>query len=393
MLALCASLLAAGAADWPQWRGPDCNGISKETGWQGRWGASGPKVAWSNSLGTGFSSISVSKGRVYCMGNRADSDFVFCFNAEDGEELWKYSYPAPIDAKMFEGGPCCTPTVDGGQVFTLSRRGLVLCLTADAGKLVWQADVEKMDFPMPTWGYAGSACIEKDAVLFNVGAAGIAFDKNTGKVLWQSDKKAPGYSTPVPCIVDGRKIVAMVGAQTVVGIDPTSGSVVWSYPWQTSYDINATDALVSGNRVFVSAAYAHGATVFEVKDGQTTKIWESKEMRNHINSSILIDGYVYGFDGDAEASDGQLRCLDFRTGETKWSTKLPAGSLIAADKRLIVLTSKGELITAEVSTQEFKAISRSAVLTGKCWTPPTLANGKIYCRNASGELVCLDVSH
>lgn len=391
-LAILSSAISVNAADWTHWRGPNYNGISTETGWQAKWSAEGPKQLWKASLGTGFSSMTVVKNRVFAMGNTADTDTVFCLNADDGKEVWKYSYAAKLDPKMFEGGPTCTPTIDGNQVFTMSRQGLVLCLAADTGKVAWQVNCAELGFPAPSWGYSGSGYVDKGLVIFNAGAACVAFDKNTGKIAWQSNKTAPGYSTPVPCTVEGKKIVAVATCKDVIGLEPASGQVLWSYPWQTSYDINAADAIVSGNQVFISSGYGHGASMFEVKDGKATKVWENKSMRNHINSCVLIDGCIYGFDGDAPALDGSLRCMDFKTGETKWSAKMPTGSLMSADGKLIILTSKGELITAEVSPTEFKPISRASVLTGKCWTVPTLANGRIYARNATGDLVCLDVS-
>lgn len=156
--------------------------------------------------------------------------------------------------------------------------------------------------------------------------------------------------------------------------------------------MNIADLIVSGNEVFISAGYDHGAALARVKDGAAGLVWEGKVMRNHINSCVLLDGFLYGVDG-AAGGPASLKCLDFATGNEKWNYKgLGSGALMAADHKLIVISDKGELVVAEAAPQGFNPISRAQVLGGKCWTVPTLANGRIYCRNAKGDLVCLDVS-
>ncbi len=317
---------------------------------------------------------------------------VFCFDAETGKEIWKYSYDCPLEPKYFEGGTTVTPTVDGNTVFTMSRRGHLFCLTADTGKVLWQTNVAAdLDQPIPTWGFSGSAYIEKNLVIFDVGDAGMAFDKATGKVVWQSAKKVSGYSTAVPFTMGGKKAIAMLVAQSVVAVEPETGKELWRYPWKTQYDVNAADPIFSGNKVFISAGYDHGASVIEINGTEAKKVWENKGMRNHINSCVLIGGYLYGFDGGA-GDDGKLKCIDFETGAMKWSQDgLGSGSLMSADSKLIILSSTGELLTAEPTPEGFKPISRTQVLQGKCWTVPVLANGRIFCRNAKGDVVCLDV--
>src|SRR5581483_9513255 len=180
---------AARAADWFRWRGPDLNGISKETGWLAKWPDEGPKQLWKASVGTGFSSMSVSHGHLYTMGNDGkDTDTVFCFDAVTGADVWKYSYPCALDPKFYEGGTSSTPIVDGDRVYTLSRKGDLFCLNAANGHVVWSKNVHS-DFgnEIPTWGFAGSPLVEGDLLILNVGTAGTALDKKTGKVIWHSD--------------------------------------------------------------------------------------------------------------------------------------------------------------------------------------------------------------
>jgi outer membrane protein assembly factor BamB len=174
--------------------------------------------------------------------------------------------------------------------------------------------------------------------------------------------------------------------QDVVALSVADGKELWRFPWKTQYDVNPTDPILSGNKVFISSGYNHGAGLFDVGSSPPKKVWENKNMRNHMNSCVLWKGHVYGLD------ENQLRCLVFDTGEVKWTDKVTGkGSLMLADGKLIVLSEKGELLVADASPDGFKPIARAQVLGGKCWTTPVLANGKIYCRNAAGDVVCVDV--
>jgi outer membrane protein assembly factor BamB len=380
------------ATDWFRWRGPDLNGISKESDWQPKFPAEGPKQLWKANIGTGFSSFSVSNGRVYTMGNDKDTDTVFCFDAESGKEVWKHSYPCPLDPKYYEGGTSVTPAVDGDRVFTLSRKGDVFCLDAKTGKVVWAKNLEKeLGVKIPTWGFAGSPLVEKNLLLLNVGSHGTALEKKTGKLIWTSDKTVSGYSTAVPTEYDGKRCAVFAGEKSVFAVTVADGKLVWEHPWKTEYDVNAAEPIISGDKVFISSGYNHGCAVIQIKGDKATVIWENKVLKNHINSSVLFNGFLYGFDGNA-GPKADFRCVEFATGNVKWSElKLGAGALMIADGKLIIHTDKGELIIAEATPDSFKPISRAQVTGGRNWTTPVLSNGRIYCRNAKGDMVCLDV--
>ncbi len=375
------------AEDWPRWRGPDANGISKETGWSSQWPAGGPKQVWKTKIGTGFTSFSVSNGRVYTMGNASDTDTIFCFDANDGKELWKHSYPAKLEPNAYEGGPNATPTVSGDRVYTLGKRAMMHCFDAAKGTVVWSANlVAGLKVKVPQWGFSGSVLVEDDLCILNVGTAGTALDAKTGKVVWSSGTDAAGYTTPVPFNAGSDRAVMMAVKQDVAAVRMKDGKEVWRFPWRTQYDVNAADPVLSGNKVFISSGYNHGCAVFDVGSKPPKAVWENKNIRNHFNSSVLWKGHVYGVD------ESQLRCIVFDTGEVKWSERsVGKGSLMMADGKLIVLSEKGELMVAEATPAAFKPISRAQVLGGKCWTTPVLANGKIYCRNAAGDVVCVDV--
>ena len=380
------------AADWPRYRGPNLDGISTESGWSVDWPATGPKQLWKTNVGIGFSSIAVADGRAYTMGNRDNQDTVYCFDAANGRVLWKHSYSCKLDPKYYDGGPSATPTVDAGRVYTLSKEGEVFCLEAADGKVVWSVNLAReLDAKVPTWGFSSSPVIQGNAVYVNVGTRGTALDKSTGKVIWTTGKEAAGYSSFVPFTMGSTRGLALFTAQTIAAVDPDNGKELWSYPWKTSYDVNAADPIIEGDHVFISSGYNHGAALLRIVNGKPQRVWENKQMRNQHNNSLLIDGALYGIDGDD--SKAELKCLDFKTGEVKWTEKgLGKGALMAADGKLIVLGEKGELVIAAADPAAFKALARWQVLGGRCWTMPVLSHGRIYCRNAKGDLVCIDVS-
>lgn len=387
-LVLAALATGIRAADWPNYRGPDHNGISKETGWSAQWPANGPKQLWKAKVGMGFASFAVANGRVYTTGNANDNDTIFCFDANTGAEVWKHSFKAPLDAKYYQGGTSATPTVDGDQVYTLSKRGLVQCLDAAKGTVIWTKNVaEELSAKAPEWLFAGSVLIEGDLAIINVGSAGAALDKKTGKVVWSSGPEASGYSTPVPFVAGSDRAVMLAIKQDVVALKVKDGQELWRFPWKTQYDVNAADPILNGNKVFISSGYGRGAGVFDVSEKPAKKIWENKNLRTHMSTAVLLNGHLYGID------ENQLRCVVFDTGEVKWTDKVSGkGALMMADGKLIVLSEVGELLVATAAPDSFKPISRTQVLGKTCWAAPVLANGKIYCRNGGGDVVCVDVS-
>ena len=376
------------AADWPVWRGPARDGISAEkiTGTE-------VKELWNAQIGIGFASFTVADGRVYTTGHANDKDTVFCLDAATGKEIWKHSYPAELGDKYYEGGTSATPTIKDGRAYHLSRSGDVFCFDAATGKIVWQKNIQQeTGADIPDWGYAGSPLVQGDALILNVGKSGTALNKATGKTLWTSDKNNSGYSTPYPIAVNGKAQVVLGSGRTYTGVDPASGSVLWEHTWNTSYGVNAADPILSGTKLFISSGYNKGCALLDLSSAEPQEIWRSRVMRNQFNSSVLIDGHLYGSDGDYDKPN-TFKCIDFATGAEKWKDdKTGFCALMAADGKLIIITAKGELIIAKADPTKFDPIARTQVLKGRCWTAPVLANGRIYVRNAAGQMVCLSVN-
>lgn len=394
---LAVATVALPAEDWPCWRGPDLNGISKETGWTTSWPKEGPRQLWKANVGFGFSSVTVASGRAFTMGNRNNEDTVYCFNAETGAPLWKHTYKCILDPRFYEGGTLSTPTVDGERVYTISKRGDVFCFEAATGRIVWNKNPAKelgvkLDVGEQEnwWGFAGSPLVRGDLLILNLASDGTALNKADGTVKWSNGKGLAGYSTPVPFQQDGVKALALAVAESIVAVGEEDGKVLWRYPWKTAYNVNAPDPLVSAGKLFISS-YRHGCTLLQTTRSGVEKIYDNRNINNHLNACVLVNGFLYGIDGDAGHAGG-VTCLDFATGALKWAEKsVGTGALMAAGDKLIIQSDKGQLIVAEASPDNFKPLARAQVLGGKCWTVPVLANGRIYCRNSKGDLVCLDV--
>jgi len=374
------------AADWPNYRGANYDGISSETGWQSTW-REAPAISWKASLGWGFASMAVNKGRVYAMGNVDDNDIVYCFDADSGKELWKQSYSCPLYKKNHEGGPAATPTVEGDGVYVFSKNGDALRLDANTGEVVWHKNLTKeLDLENLTWYFSGSPLVVGDVVILNAGTAGVGLDKADGRVVWQNGKGPAGYATPVPATIGGQKCVVLFTLDEVLGVVAETGKILWRHTWKTKYDVNAADPIPVGDTVFISSGYNKGCCLVKVSGAQCEEVWNNKNMRNHFNCSVLWKGHLYGFD------ESTLACLDFKTGQSKWAQRgLGKGSLMLADGKLVILSERGKLVIADASPQEFKELASAQILEGKCWTVPVLANGRIYARNAAGDLVCVDV--
>jgi outer membrane protein assembly factor BamB len=380
------------AKDWPQWRGPDRNGISEETDWLAQWPDEGPEILWKGNVGLGYSSFVVANGRAYTAGHEKEQDTVFCFDALSGKQIWKQSYPAELGDKYFPGGATGTPTIVDGKVYWLSRWGDVFCFNAEDGKIDWKRNLQKEeDVRIPTWGFSGAPMVYGELVLLNVGEHGMGLDKKTGKTVWQSPNKDAGYSTPLIVKKGEKEFAIFTSGEAYIAADPETGKELGRLRWLTQYGVNAADPIVAGDDFFISTGYGKGAALVKPVEGAEPEvIWKSKVLRTQQAPGVLINGYVYGVDGDA-GSPATLKCIDLKTGKEKWSHPLGFGAVSAAGDNLIVISAKGELMVAPASPEGFKPISQAQVLGVNCWTVPVLANGIVYCRNSKGDVVAVDL--
>jgi outer membrane protein assembly factor BamB len=380
----------AALADWTFYRGPSQNGTSAEK--LGTLPMGGLRQLWKVSVGTGASSITVSGDRVFTVGNVQNKDNVWCFDAKTGRVLWNHQYPLDVDKRSFEGGTAATPTVDGTRVYTVSHQGDLFCLDAATGKPLWYKHYQHdLGGHRPYYGYAASPLVDGNMLICEVGgkdASTVALDKATGNVMWKSGDDELGYASPIAADILGQRTLVLFKSTNVVGLEAQTGRELWRQAWKTEYDINAATPLVDGNRIFVTSGYGAGCALFEVTASGVSEHWRNKNLRSHVNSPVLWQGAIYGIDNTASPK-APLVCLDLETGALKWSEKLGGGAFVMVDGKLVVLTEPGELVIGAASAAGFKAVLHQHVLPSRCWVQPTVANGRIFCRNNTGEMVAL----
>lgn len=387
-LMLSSALLTATADDWPRWRGPNANGIIESGEWNPEALNDGPRITWQKELGEGYSAATISGKRLYTLGNVKNRDTVFCLDADNGSEIWKYNYACK--ARSYSG-PRSTPLAAGTSVYTFSREGHIFCFNAANGEVKWKRNVAtELKAKVLRWGFAGSPIMLDEKIIINAGKRGVALDRTTGRTIWSSAPGVGGYATPVIYRQAGKICAAIFGEKGLHAVDTSNGKELWYREWETRYNVNAADPIISGTKMFISSGYKRGSTVLDFSGKTPRTLWKSKSLSNMFSSSVLLDGYIYGIDGNA--GRGTLRCLVFDTGAEKWSKELGFGSLIVVDRKLIVLNEKGTMFIADAVPTGYRQVSEAKILQKKvCWTAPAFAYGKIYCRNQPGTLVCVDV--
>lgn len=395
-LLCCAVLMSqpAVADDWPQWRGPQRTGISQESGWATTWPEGGPEQLWKVNVGTGFSSVAVVDGRVFTMGHRDGRDTIYCLDAGTGESLWQHSYACQLVDRLHEGGPAATPTVHAGRVYTYSKEGEIFCLRADSGEVIWSKHLrDSHGAQMPEWGFSSSPLVIEGMVIVDAGRV-VALNAETGADVWATEPFSAGYGTAAPFENQGRSLLAVLNNEALLVVSRDDGRIVARHPWETPHATSSTTPIISGDTIFISTGYKRGCALLQLVGDALSPVYENDEMSNHMANCVLVDGYLYGVDGNSHNQRlCKLTCMEHATGEVKWIERgLGCGSLMVADGELIVLGDSGTLQVAPLSTEQYLPTASAEVLSGRCWTVPVLANGRIYCRNAEGDLVCVDVS-
>jgi outer membrane protein assembly factor BamB len=385
----CALLLGAPPAraqtngEWPQWRGTSRDGVSKETGLLKQWPEGGPALAWkAQGAGTGYSSVSVSKGRIYTMGLRGDREYVIAFDARTGKELWATAHGTAYRDSRGDG-PRGTPTVDGSRVYSLGGNGDLSSIDAATGKLVWSLNVlQKFGGSNINWGISESPLVLGDRLLVNAGgpnASLVALNKADGSVIWKTQSDKAGYSSAVPVQAGGRTQVVFFTQQRAVGVDPADGRVLWEYAKPSNRTANVATPVARGNRVWISSDYGTGGGLVEIKaDGSAAEVYFTKEMRNHHSTSILVGDHLYGFSGPV------LTAMKFDTGEVAWKDRsVGKGSLVYADGHLYAFSENGVVGLVEATPAGYREKGRFTIQQGSLptWAHPVVAGGRLYIRD------------
>lgn len=380
-----------GGSDWPQFRGPMRDGTSPEKGINKNWSAKPPRLLWTAPMhDDGYAGPSCADGMVFIVDHQGNQDVVRAISLATGKDLWTYRYdnPAGHNYGYFKS----TPTYSEGKLYTMSQLGLLNCLDARTGKLVWSRNMQaEFGGRKPEWDYSGSPLVDGNKVIVTPGgqnAGMVALDKNTGKTIWQGGSNAaPSYSSMVVATINGVKQYVVMYARGVMGVDAATGKLVWYARWETSYDVNAADPIVIGNSVFVTSGYGKGCALFDINGSTATKRWENKAIQAHFASPLYSGGYIYGT-GDP----GLLTCLNPKDGSVLWSQRgFDKSGAIGVDGTLIALDGAGNVIMCALSPSGYKELGRlKAPLGGQSWTSPIFAQGKLIIRNKN-QIGCIDL--
>ncbi len=434
-------LAAAGveAADWPQWRGPDRNGISKETGLLQEWPKDGPALAWKvDKLGGGDSAPTIADGRIYFMSNLGEDEVVWALSEKDGQTIWKTRVGPAFNqrASQSKEGPGCSPTVDGERLYVEGLAGNVVCLQVKDGAIVWQRSMTQ-DFGgrVPMWSYRESPLVDGDKVVCTPGGADavlVALNKLTGETIWKASLGAvtgapaaesapadggrrpggrggPGgsaggasYSSVIAIDLEGQRQYVQLLSNTLAGFAASDGKLLWRYDKPANrMGINCSTPLCQDGLVFASSAYgAGGGLVMLSKDAnggvKAEEVYSTMDMQSHHGGIILFNGSLYGATGGNEG--GALACLDFETGKVLWDQRATVGrqakgSLTMAGGRLYYRMENGTVALIEPSAKEYLERGRFEQPDRRsqpAWAHPVVANGKLYIRDQD-LLFCYDV--
>lgn len=445
VLFLTTGLFAAHAADWPGFLGPQGDGTSPETGLLDAFPAGGPPILWQTNIGTGYSAPSVRAGQLVLFHRLGDQEVVEAFDAATGKPRWRRGYPtAYIDPFGYNNGPRCAPLLTTNRCYTFGAEGKLTCLDLASGRQLWQCDTAK-DFTVPEafFGVGSAPLLEGNLLITMIGgqtnSGMVAFHAETGATVWESvgggnwtgepmhgwpgertvnwrnwDKQA-SYSSPVAATIHGRRVVFCLMRQGLVALDPVTGEVFDSF-WfraQIEESVNAINPVVSGDRIFISAAYYRvGSLVLELTpDFKFQEVWRSPTERGqppnlelHWTTPILHDGHLYAFSGRNEP-DASFRCVEFATGKLKWErdeswrrrssgpppNTFGRGSAILADGKLIALGEAGLLGLFQPNPERLVELARWQVpeMRYPCWAGPVLADQRVYLRSED-RLICLN---
>jgi outer membrane protein assembly factor BamB len=406
------------AADWPQWRGPNRDGVWQEEGIVKKFDNPQLQVRWSVEIANGYSGPTVANGRVYVtdrLAAPAEVERVHCFDATTGEKIWSHTYECKYERVAYRDGPRAAVTINKTRAYSLGTMGHFLCFDAAKGTILWGKNLsDEYKIRMPMWGIAAAPLVENDLVIVQIGgkdnACLVAFDKVTGKEQWRALNDAASYSAPIVIEQAGKRVLVCCTAERLVGLDPNCGKLYWEHPFASEQNISTP--VVHNNFLFVSSFF-DGSLLLKLHPNElaVSPVWrrkgqsETKTDSLHccISTPVLQGDYIYGVD-----SYGELRCLDLYTGNRVWESldAVPKARwanihIIRHQDNIWMFNERGELIISSLSPQGFHEISRTRVInptqgqldqrSGVCWAHPAFAYKHIYVRN-DVELICADLS-
>jgi outer membrane protein assembly factor BamB len=410
-----AAMVAVAPGNWPQWRGPNRDAVSDEKGLLADWPAAGPPLAWKAAgAGAGFSSVAVTGGRVFTMGDRDGRQFVLAFNEADGKPLWS----APIGSPTYDDqstGPRGTPTVDGELLYAIGSEGELVCLETASGKERWRKNLTT-DFGgrmMSGWRFSESPLIDGDGVVVTPGGAKaglVALEKRTGREIWRAalpsspgpkGRDGAGYSSMVISNAGGVKQYVQLLGRGLVGVRAADGMVLWQYNRVANDVANIPTPVVKDDYVFASTSYQTGASLLRLaKSGDGIEASEvyfltSQTLQNHHGGFVLVGEHLYGGHGH---NQGFPFCLDLTTGKFAWGPNIRnagqgSAAVVYADSRLYYRYQNGKMLLIEATPEAYREHGSFDIpdVSKPSWSHPVVTGGKLYLREQD-NLYCYNVA-
>lgn len=388
LLILLSAAAYLGAEDWPQWKGPNRDGISRESGLLREWPPAGPPVVWSISgLGEGYGAVAVRGDRIFVQGTRGRESVVFALRTADGTTVWSQALGRKLEQDR-GGGPRGTPTVDGDRVYALSENGDLAGLSFDDGSVLWRRNIlSEFNGSNPTWHISESPLVEGDLLIVAPGGRGagiVALNKRTGHTVWTSRElnDSAGYSSARIVDVDGVRTIVAFTAAAAVGVRAEDGLLMWRYEPVANRTANITTPVFADNKVFFTSAYGTGGALLELTREEdrvrAREVYFTRDMQNHHGGVVLVEDHLYGFSGSI------LTCLDFATGRKLWQDRsVGKGSLTYADGHLYLLSENHVVGLAEATPEGYREKGRFTIPDQglPSWAHPVVSGGRLYIRD------------
>ncbi|MCE9552025.1 MAG: PQQ-like beta-propeller repeat protein [Planctomycetes bacterium] len=419
-------------ADWPSFLGPTGDGKSPEHCIHLPWPADGPPLIWQTKIAEGYAAPSVSQNRLYLFDRHRDQNRLRCLESRTGQPVWEFRYATKYeDPYGYSNGPRCCPVIDGDRVYLRGAEGMLHCLRAADGQVLWKCDTVGQFGVVPNFfGVGSTPVIEGDLLIAQVGGstdpegqplgavdparnngtAIVAFDKYSGEVKYRTGEELASYASPVMATIDGRRWGFVFARGGLIGFEPATGKIDFHYPWRASIaeSVNASNPVVVGNEVFISETYGPGSSLLAVRPGGSTVVWRDdrnkreKAMKTHWNTPIYDAGYLYGSSG-RNTGDAELRCIEWKSGKVMWSRPdMTRSTLTYVDGHFICLGEYGTLwliratpkqceIVAELPLGKDAVAPDRKLLMWPAWAAPVVSHGLLYVRGGD-RLLCLDLA-
>jgi outer membrane protein assembly factor BamB len=377
--------------DFPEYRNVRRDGVITGLALARDWSARPPRELWKQRAGGGYAGTAVVGPSAVTLEQQGTEEVVVCLGADSGQERWSYRYPALFSEAMGGDGPRATPTISDGDVYSLGATGKLVRLDGATGRPKWEANILE-DNDNIQWGMSGSPLVYDQFVVVNPGAqresakgrAVVAYDRETGKVRWQSGDRKAGYSSPQLATLAGVPQVLVFDGEAIGSYDAQTGQELWSHPWPTSPEVNVAQPLVlDGDRVFISSGYGHGCAMLKLAqaDGKWSvkELWQNRNLRCKFTSPVYHNGWVYGIDESA----GGLTCLDAKDGRRKWREgRYGNGQILLVGDLIVIGSETGKLALVQATPDAHRELASFPALEGrKNWNPLTIARGRAYVRN------------